>query len=143
VLAWAGLHRLGLDGHVTERLGPPEFLPAVGQGALGIECRRDDADVLAILQVLDDPATHRAVRAERAALAELEGGCIIPMAAWARDVEDSGPALAIDAVVLDPDGRERVAVALRGPRDDPDGLGRRAAQVLRDRGAEPLLARAR
>ncbi len=153
VLAWAGLHRLGLDGHVTDRLEPPEFLPAVGQGALGIECRRDDADVLAILQALDDPATHRAVRAERAALAELEGGCIIPMAAWARDVEAEGtsagrpdglgPALAIDAVVLDPDGRERVAVGLRGPRDDPDGLGRRAAQVLRDRGAEPLLARAR
>jgi hydroxymethylbilane synthase len=149
VLAWAGLHRLGLDGHVTDRLEPPEFLPAVGQGALGIECRRDDADVLAFLQVLDDPATHRAVRAERAALAELEGGCIIPMAAWARDIDDqgppdgSGPALAIDAVVLDPDGRERVAVSLRGPRDDPDGLGRRAAQVLRDRGAEPLLARAR
>jgi hydroxymethylbilane synthase len=148
VLAWAGLHRLGLDGHVTDRLEPPEFLPAVGQGALGIECRRDDAEVLAILQALDDPATHRAVRAERAALAELEGGCIIPMAAWARDVDGdegdaSGPALAIDAVVLDPDGRERVTVTLRGPRDDPDGLGCRAAQVLRDRGAEPLLARAR
>jgi hydroxymethylbilane synthase len=143
VLAWAGLHRLGLDGHVTDRLEPPGFLPAVGQGALGIECRRDDEAVEPLLRALDDPATHRAVRAERAALAELEGGCIIPMAAWARDVEDSGPELAIDAVVLDPDGRERVAVSLRGPRDDPDGLGRRAAQVLRDRGAEPLLARAR
>src|SRR5262245_55373251 len=156
VLAWAGLHRLGLERHVTHRLEPPAFLPAVGQGALGIECRRDDADVLALLGALDDPATHRAVQAERAALAELEGGCIIPMAAWARDIdgddgdgtsegrpERSGPALAIDAIVLDPDGRERVAVSLRGPRDDPDGLGRRAAQVLRDRGAEPLLARVR
>lgn len=148
VLAWAGLHRLGLERHVTDRLAPPGFLPAVGQGALGIECRRDDADVRALLHPLDDPATHRAVRAERAALAELEGGCIIPMAAWARDVEDiegggPGPALAIDAVVLDPDGRERVAVSLRGPRDDPDALGLRAARVLRDRGAEPLLARAR
>ena len=158
VLAWAGLHRLGLERHVTDRLEPPAFLPAVGQGALGIECRRDDAGVRALLAVLDDPATHRAVRAERAALAELEGGCIIPMAAWARDVEGdegagsgegdsrperSGPALAIDAMVLDPDGRDRVAVSLLGPRDDPDGLGLRAAQVLRDRGAEPLLARAR
>jgi hydroxymethylbilane synthase len=156
VLAWAGLKRLGLAGHVTHRLEPPEFLPAVGQGALGIECRRDDADVLALLQPIDDPATHRAVRAERAALAELEGGCIIPMAAWAREVEDddregksagrsenSSPVLAIDAVVLDPDGRERIAVSLRGPRDDPDRLGQRAAQILRDRGAEPLLQRAR
>jgi hydroxymethylbilane synthase len=152
VLAWAGLKRLGLERHVTHRLEPPEFLPAVGQGALGIECRRDDANVLALLRPLDDPATHRAVRAERAALAELEGGCIIPMAAWARDVEGDegaragrpdGPALAIDAVVFDPDGRERVAASLLGPRDDPDGLGRRAAQALRDQGAEPLLARGR
>jgi hydroxymethylbilane synthase len=150
VLAWAGLKRLGLEGHVTHRLEPPAFLPAVGQGALGIECRRGDEDVLALLQPLDDPATHRAVRAERAALAELEGGCIIPMAAWARDVEEdesegrpdgSGSMLAIDAVVFEPDGRERVAASLRGPRDDPDGLGRRAAPALRDRGAEPLLKR--
>ena len=148
VLAWAGLKRLGLERHVTDRLEPPEFLPAVGQGALGIECRRDDAAVLALLQPLDDPATHRAVRAERAALAELEGGCIIPMAAWARDVEGDestgagqpdGPALAIDAVVFDPDGRERITASLRGPREDADGLGRRAAQALRDQGAEPLL----
>ncbi len=74
------------------------------------------------------------------------------MAAWARDAEGdvstsegtpdgSGPALAIDAVVFDPDGRERVAASLRGPRDDPDGLGRRAARILRERGAEPLLKR--
>jgi hydroxymethylbilane synthase len=146
VLAWAGLKRLELEGHVTDRLGPPDFLPAVEQGALGIECRRDDVAVLALLKTLDDPATHRPVRAERAALAGLEGGCIIPMAAWARDVEgDEGepnrPALAIDAAVFDPDGRECVAVALRGPRDDPEGLGRRAAQALRDLGAEPLLKR--
>jgi hydroxymethylbilane synthase len=143
VLAWAGLHRLGLERHVTDRLTPPDFLPAVGQGALGIECRGDDAEVRALLGPLDDPATHRAVLAERAALAELEGGCIIPMAAWARDVHEDKGAMAIDAVVLDPDGRDRVAVSLRGPRDDPDGLGRRAAQELRDRGAEPLLAKAR
>jgi hydroxymethylbilane synthase len=145
VLAWAGLNRLGLEAHVTQRLKPPEFLPAVGQGALGIECRREDADVLALLEPLDDPATRRAVRAERTTLAELEGGCIIPMAAWARDVEGpeiapDGPALALDAAVFDPDGRDRVLVALRGPRDDPDGLGRRAAAALRAQGAVPLLA---
>jgi hydroxymethylbilane synthase len=149
VLAWAGLSRLGLQGHVTERLGPPGFLPAVGQGALGIECRRADQAVLALLGPLDDPATHRAVRAERAALVGLEGGCIIPMAAWARDVEGPGdeptgpaPVLALDAAVFDPDGRARAAVALRGPRDDPEGLGRRAAEALRHQGAEALLNRA-
>ncbi|MGP0063365.1 MAG: hydroxymethylbilane synthase [Isosphaeraceae bacterium] len=146
VLAWAGLKRLGLESHVTQRMAPPDVLPAVGQGALGIECHRDNPGVLAILQRLDGPATHRAVRAERAALAELEGGCVIPMAAWARDVEgvedaSNRPSMAIDAVVFDPDGRERLAVDLRGPRDDPDGLGQAAARALREQGADRLLKR--
>ena len=88
MLAWAGLHRLGLERHVTQRLDPSEFLPAVGQGALGIECRRDDAATIELCSSrLDDPVTRRAVLAERAALAALEGGCTLPMAAWARDVE--------------------------------------------------------
>jgi len=148
VLAWAGLLRLGLERHVTQRLDPPGFLPAVGQGALGIECRRDDAAVLALFKPLDDAAAHRAIRAERTALAELEGGCNLPMAAWARDVENDqagheGPVLALDAAVFHPDGHHRVMVTLHGPRDDPDGLGRRAAFALRDRGAIPLLERAR
>jgi hydroxymethylbilane synthase len=144
MLASAGLHRLGLERHITQRLDPCEFLPAVGQGALGIECRRNDAATFALLGRLNDPITHRAVLAERAALAALEGGCTLPMAAWARDVEgdetDPGiPALAINAAVFDPDGRARVAVALYGPRDEPDHLGRRAAQALLDNGAKPLL----
>jgi len=142
VLAWAGLHRLGLHEHVTQRLAPPSFLPAVGQGALGIECRRDDRITSDFLRPLDDPATHRAVLAERRALAELEGGCLIPMAAWARDVEgeeDQLHSLALDAAVFDPDGRTCVTAALIGPRDDPDGLGQRVAQALRDQGALALL----
>jgi len=136
VLAEAGLRRLGLDGHVTERLGPPGFLPAVGQGALGIECRLDDESTIALLAPMDDPATHRAVVAERRVLAELEGGCMIPLAAFARDVEG---ALALDAFVLDPDGRERVAASATGPLDDPDGLGRTVAEQLRAQGAGRLL----
>jgi hydroxymethylbilane synthase len=140
LLAEAGLRRLGLDRHVTQRLGPPRFLPAVGQGALGIECRADDQDTRARLAPLDDPETHRAVRAERRVLAELEGGCVIPMAAWARD---TAAGLTLDAVVFDPDGRQRVATTATGPRDDPEGLGRRVAQALRDLGAEQLLRRVR
>jgi hydroxymethylbilane synthase len=85
VLAEAGLRRLGLDRHVTQRLPLPAFLPAVGQGALGLECRADDVALRALLAPLDDAATHRAVRAERRVLAELEGGCMIPLAAWARE----------------------------------------------------------
>ncbi len=139
VLAWAGLHRLGLEGNVTQRLEPPDFLPAVGQGALGIECRRDDPTTRALLAVLDDPDTHRGIVAERRALAELEGGCMIPMAAWGRRVGDE-PRLILDAVVFDPDGRKRVAASREGSYDDPDALGRLVAQALRDEGAEPLLA---
>ncbi len=136
VLAEAGLRRLKLDHHVTERLGPPRFLPAIGQGALGIECRVDDAVTLALIAPLNDPGTRRAVIAERRALAELEGGCMIPMAAWARDTADG---LTLDAAVFDTEGRERVSASLSGPPDDPDGLGRRIAEELRRLGAERLL----
>jgi hydroxymethylbilane synthase len=136
VLAEAGLRRLGLDGHVTQRLGPPDFLPAVGQGALGIECRVDDESTIARLAPLDDPATHRAVVAERRVLADLEGGCMIPLAAFARDVDGL---LALDAVVLDPDGRERVATSATGPIDDPEALGRQVAAALLSLGAGRLL----
>jgi hydroxymethylbilane synthase len=140
VLAEAGLRRLKLDQHVTERLGPPRFLPAIGQGALGIECRVDDAVTLALIAPLNDPGTRRAVIAERRALAELEGGCMIPMAAWARDTADG---LTLDAAVYDTEGRERVSASLSGPPDDPDGLGRRIAQELRRLGAEQLLRQIR
>ena len=143
VLAWAGLHRLGLEGHVTQRLEPPDFLPAVGQGALGIECRGDDQATRGLLAVLDDADAHRAVIAERRALAELEGGCMIPMAAWARretGADDPNGVLALDAVVFEPDGRRRIASSMRGPLDDPDALGRRVAEALRLEGADPLLA---
>jgi hydroxymethylbilane synthase len=137
ILAAAGLRRLGLEAHVTESLGPPSFLPAVGQGALGIECRADDASTRELLSVLDDPATRRAVLAERRALAELEGGCVIPLGAWGRDVAETE--LALDAAVIDPDGRECLRASERGSRDDPAGLGLRVAQSLRDQGAERLL----
>jgi hydroxymethylbilane synthase len=140
VLAEAGLRRLALERYVTERLGPPRFLPAVGQGALGIECRADDATTRALLAPLDDPDTRRAVIAERRALAELEGGCMIPMAAWGRPSADG---LALDAEVFDPQGRQRVFAALVGSPDDPDDLGYRVAESLRQQGADRLLERFR
>ena len=148
MLAWAGLHRLGLDRHVTQRLEPPAFLPAVGQGALGIECRRDDARTRQLLAPLNNPVTHRAVVAERTMLAELQGGCIIPLAAWARDLHGTGGMndpglLALDAAVFDPDGRARISAAETGPLDAPQDLGIQVAQALRAQGAEPLLQRTR
>jgi hydroxymethylbilane synthase len=136
VLAEAGLRRLGLERHITQRLGPPEFLPAVGQGALGIECRAADRATRELLAPLDDLPTRRAVLAERRALAELEGGCMIPLAAWGRETAEG---LALDVTVFSLDGRECVTATATGPRDDPDGLGRTVAQTLRNLGAERLL----
>jgi hydroxymethylbilane synthase len=136
VLAEAGLRRLGLERHVTQRLAPPTFLPAVAQGALGLECRADDLALRALLTPLDDLPTHRAVRAERRVLAELEGGCMIPLAAWARG---AGEELVLDVAVFDLDGRERVAASAAGPREDPDALGHRVARDLRALGVERLL----
>ena len=113
VLACAGLHRIGLEHNVTQRLGPPDFLPAVGQGALGLECRRDDTVLEALLKPLNHPSTYRVVLAERAVLAALQGGCTLPMAAWARDLADgeaerTGLNMALDAALFDPDFRPRV-----------------------------------
>lgn len=141
VLAVAGLKRLGLDPAITERLEPPRFLPAVGQGALGIECRGDDLRTAALLAPIDDPTTHRAVLAERKVLAELEGGCMIPLGAWGR--ESSPGRLALDVAVWDADGRECLRAADDGAIDEPDRLGIRVAQRLRDLGAERLLRPAR
>jgi hydroxymethylbilane synthase len=144
ILACAGLHRLGLHLHITQQLAPPDFLPAVGQGALGIECRVDDTTTRTLLLPLDDVPTHRAILAERTTLAEMEGGCLIPLAAWGRDIDaDKLGELALDAAVFDPDGRAHVAATLSGPRDNPRELGFRMARALRDQGAEPLLERTR
>lgn len=139
ILAEAGLRRLGLDQHLTERIGPPGFLPAVGQGALGLECRASDQETLAYLEPLNHQPTRRAVLAERKALNELEGGCMIPLGAWGRDLE--GDQMALDVAVFAHDGGERIFSSLTGPQTDPEGLGSRVAQALRAQGAERLLRR--
>ena len=138
VLAEAGLKRLGLEMRVTERLTPPAFLPAVGQGALGIECRRLDRLTLDLLAPLDDPSTRRAVVAERRLLAELEGGCLIPLAAWAR--EEPQDILRLDAALFSLDGLRRLSCSISGPiASPPEEVGFACAQNLREQGAEELL----
>ena len=136
VLAEAGLRRLGLEGQISERLAPPSFLPAPGQGSLGLECRGDDRDVLAILAPLDDLDSRRSSLAERSALAGLGGGCSAPMGAWGRTDSDG---LMLDAVVLDLDGRRRLDASV-GPGNDPVALGLEAARRLLEQGAGGLLA---
>lgn len=137
VLAYAGLSRLGLARFVDEKLEPPEFLPAVGQGALGIECRADDEATKAILSQLIDRSSFDSVIAERRLLAELEGGCLIPLAAWGRRAGEG--VLALDAALYSRDGRERIAASAEGPTADPDALGLRVAQSLREQGAESIV----
>jgi hydroxymethylbilane synthase len=135
VLAEAGLQRLGLGSAVTEVLDPAWMLPAVGQGALGLECRADDAAPLAAVARLSHPATQRAVLAERALLRALGGGCQVPMGTVCRAERD---VLWLRGAVLRPDGTRRVEAELSGPADDPEALGRRVAEDLLARGARQM-----
>ena len=148
VLAAAGLKRLGLIEHVTEIMTPPRFLPAVGQGALGIECRVDNRRALDRIGILNHRETYAAVLAERHLLALLQGGCLAPLAAWARvgTVDASwGYAaadqdrLTLDACLLDPDGRRKIEVRVVGERDDPLAVGSAAAGLMFEQGARELL----
>jgi hydroxymethylbilane synthase len=140
VLAQAGLNRLGLSNRITQVLPPSIVVPAVGQGALGIETRADDARTMAAVHLLDDPATHRSVLVERELLARLRGGCLAPVGAWARQV---GENLRLSAVVLSADGRRRISITLAAQADDPQQLGQQAAEELLEMGAAELIAGAR
>ena len=129
VLARAGLSRLGRLAEVTETLDPIQVLPAPGQGALGIECRADDAEVLAALAPLDDAATRAAVTAERQLLATLAAGCTAPVGALAEVVEgEDGPELWLRVALGQDDGVRRLSA--NGPVDDPVSLGTALANEL-------------
>jgi hydroxymethylbilane synthase len=140
ILARAGLERLGLGGHVREILDPEWMLPAVGQGALGLECRTDDNATRELVRALDDPATRQAVLAERAVLSGLGGGCLVPIGASTR-IE--GGRLTLRAAVLSPDGSRRVAGDLEGPATEAEVLGQQLADGLLARGAREVLGTGR
>ena len=134
VVAAAALERLGLlAGLLAERradvLDPSVMLPQVAQGAIGVECRSDDAEALGVLAAIDDPERHAAVRAERAWLARLGSGCDLPVGAHA--VVD-GSTLQLTAMVATLDGRRVLRHSATGPLSDPDGLGARLADELLD-----------
>lgn len=138
VLAQAGLTRLDFAGRISARLMPPALFPAVGQGALGIECRADDPETLQRLAAIDEPTARAETTAERAALAALRAGCHAPVGTCA---EIAGDRLRLDVVVLSHDGRERFAESIEGPTRDAADLGRRAAEALLQSGAARLLVR--
>src|SRR5580765_3020185 len=136
ILAQAGLERLGLTDHITEILDSVWMLPAVGQGALGLECRAEDRATQSLLQKLNDPPTSAAARAERAMLRVLGGGCQVPIGAKTRI---DNRMLTLHGAVLTPDGRQRIAAEISGSLDDAETLGERLAHDLLSRGASDLL----
>jgi len=136
VLAAAGLRRLGGADRITELLPPAVCLPAIGQGALGIECRREDARVNALALALDDPDTRACVDAERAFLTRLEGGCQVPIAAHATL---DGDRLTLDGLIADVRGDRVLRESIAGARGDGPKLGRELAERLLARGGDAIL----
>ena len=135
VLAAAGLNRLGFaEERVSEYLDVDVCVPAVGQGALGLECRADDDEVIDLLKKLNDEVTSRAVSAERTFLKRMEGGCQVPIAAYAREGRDE---LMLTALVATPDGKTVLKETLKGT--DPISLGEEAAERLLLRGGKEIL----
>jgi hydroxymethylbilane synthase len=138
ILAAAGLKRLGFSGRIRRFLEPEHSLPAVGQGAVGIECRADDPRINALLRPLHDRDTETCVRAERAMSQRLLGGCQVPIAGYA--MLDGGE-LWLRGLVGEPDGSQVVRGELRGARTEGDALGRALAEDLLGRGARAILER--
>jgi hydroxymethylbilane synthase len=136
ILATAGLVRLGLGHRIRQRLGPPLMLPAVGQGALGIECRADDEATCELLGRLTNPRVLAEVSSERALLAALRAGCHAPVGAFCRATEDR---ITLEAVVLSPNGAERVEASGAARPEFAVELGRAVAEELSRRGADRLL----
>ena len=136
ILAGAGLNRLGLQGRITAELDPTLMLPAIGQGALGIELRRDDTQLLADLHFLHDPRTATAVAAERAFLLRLEGGCQVPIGAHA--VVD-GETVHLTGLIASVDGRQLLRDTLTGPPAEATALGTHLAERLLARGGKAIL----
>ncbi|MBI5342364.1 MAG: hydroxymethylbilane synthase [Deltaproteobacteria bacterium] len=136
ILAAAGLRRLGWEGKIAQILPTEVSLPAIGQGALGIEIRRDDAETREAVLFLNDRDTAFAVRAERGFLKRLEGGCQVPIAAYGKT---DGEAVFLEGMVGRRDGSEILRGSARGRVADPGALGIGLAEQLLARGAKQIL----
>ncbi|MDR3570086.1 MAG: hydroxymethylbilane synthase [Syntrophobacteraceae bacterium] len=136
ILAAAGLNRLGWQSRATVLMDPVEFIPAVGQGALAIEARSEDLEILRLLEPLDHFETAVAVRAERSLLRELEGGCQVPIGGYARV---AGKVVELFGLVASLDGRQLFKVARSAPLEEAELLGKRVAAELLGLGAKQVL----
>jgi len=136
MVAKAGLDRLGLSQRISEVLSPEVCMPAVGQGAIAVECRLKDTEAGDLLAPLDDAETRTAIIAERALLSVLQGGCQVPMGAWAR-IERSE--LLLDACVCSVDGAQYVKQHATAAPDQAAQLGEHMARLLIEAGAQSIL----
>ena len=136
IIAAAGLRRMGLSERITQSLPTELMLPAIGQGALGLELRRDNHNMKSILAFLDHYPTRVAVEAERSFLLELRGSCELPVAAHARL---DGKVVYLDALVASPDGKRVFRNSIEGPADEAGLIGARLARMLLDSGAQQIL----
>jgi hydroxymethylbilane synthase len=136
ILARAGVERLGLTQHVAHTISLEWVLPAAGQGALGIQCRRDDSDVLELLAPLNDKRTLAGVSAERALLAAMGGGCQVPIGAYGKVI---GEDLDLSACVASLDGKSVIRGVHRGRANDAERIGSQLARVLLQDGGQEIL----
>jgi hydroxymethylbilane synthase len=138
ILACAGVTRLGWEASIGEMIPVDVMLPAAGQGAIGVEIRAGDAGAASVLESLNDRATACAVEAERALLRTLEGGCQVPIGAYAR-IDETGDLLLLDAMVASLDGGKVVRGRTHGPPSGAGEIGRALAETLLAGGAEGIL----
>jgi len=136
ILAAAGLNRLGLEERITTLFSPDEMLPAIGQGALGIELRKDDTELLEMLAFLHDLDTAVPVAAERAFLLRLEGGCQVPIGGHATT---DGTTVTLTGLIASVDGTTMLREQLTGPAGEAEETGRRLAEVLLAQGGRKIL----
>ncbi|RAL26680.1 hydroxymethylbilane synthase [Thermoflavimicrobium daqui] len=135
ILAAAGLMRMNWKDEVTEALSVNTMLPAVGQGALAIQCREDDQELLQLLVKIHHEETARTVRAERAFLKSFQGGCHLPLAAFAKQVDEQ---INLTGLVADPNGKKVIKGSITGQNEWE--LGQQLAEQLIEQGAKQLLA---
>lgn len=140
ILAFAGVHRLGLDAHIAQIIPTEILLPAVGQGVMAVEIRDTDAEIAEILEAINDTQTKVCVTAERAFLRRLEGGCQVPIGANA--VLENGE-IALRGFVGSLDGRQVIRDSISGAKESAENLGITLAEKCLDAGAAQILAKAR
>ena len=140
ILACAGLQRLGLESHIRQTLPFEIMLPAVGQGVMAVEMREDDAEVAALLGEINDAAVEACITAERAFLRSLEGGCQVPIAAFA---EIDGGEIFLRGFVGDLNGARNIRESLRGKADEAHRIGENLAEICLQKGAAEILNEAR